>query len=73
MRDSEESRREITASQLAEKIVKQQGKAYYLGEFEKIAEHLCEQVKPGDVVITMGAGDVWKLGDELIRRLGRDS
>jgi len=36
-------------------------------------EHLVEQAKPGDVVITMGAGDIWKLADELIRRLRRDS
>jgi UDP-N-acetylmuramate--alanine ligase len=26
--------------------------------------------RPGDTVLTMGAGDVWKLGDEILKRLG---
>ena len=28
-------------------------------------EHLEELVGEGDLVLVMGAGDVWKLGDEL--------
>jgi UDP-N-acetylmuramate--alanine ligase len=27
------------------------------------------QIKRGDVVLTLGAGDVWKLGEDLLRRL----
>jgi UDP-N-acetylmuramate-alanine ligase len=26
-------------------------------------------LKPGDMVITLGAGDVWKIGDSLIQEL----
>ena len=26
-------------------------------------------LKAGDLVITMGAGNVWKVGDELLQRL----
>jgi UDP-N-acetylmuramate--alanine ligase len=26
------------------------------------------QLRPGDVVLTLGAGDVWKLGEDLLRR-----
>ena len=26
------------------------------------------ELKPGDVVLTLGAGDVWKIGDDLLRR-----
>jgi UDP-N-acetylmuramate--alanine ligase len=26
--------------------------------------------RPGDTVLTLGAGDVWRLGDEVLRRLG---
>ena len=33
---------------------------------------LATAVKPGDVVITLGAGDEWKVGDGLLERLGRD-
>jgi len=28
------------------------------------------EARPGDTVLTLGAGDVWKLGDEVLRRLG---
>jgi UDP-N-acetylmuramate--alanine ligase len=28
------------------------------------------EARPGDTVLTLGAGDVWKLGDEVLRQLG---
>ncbi len=28
---------------------------------------LSEELKPGDVLVTLGAGDVWKLGEEFLR------
>ena len=31
---------------------------------------LTEHLQEGDILITMGAGDVWKIGEELVRRLG---
>jgi UDP-N-acetylmuramate--alanine ligase len=34
---------------------------------------VAELARPGDTVITLGAGDVWKLGDELLSRLRRQS
>ena len=72
VRDSEALRREINARQLAQKIAQQGGEAHYLGEFGYIVDYLHENVERGDVVVTMGAGDVWKLTDELMDRLGRD-
>ncbi len=72
VRDSEELRREVSARQLAEKIGRQGGEARFLPEFEEILEYLCRQVKPGDLVVTMGAGNIGNLADELICRLGRD-
>jgi UDP-N-acetylmuramate--alanine ligase len=38
---------------------------------EKIAEHLLSIIKPGDLVITLGAGDIFKTGDELAEGLKR--
>jgi len=46
------------------------GDVMYLSGFKEIADHLCSIAKPGDVVITLGAGDVWKIGEELMGRLG---
>jgi len=25
--------------------------------------------QPGDIIITMGAGDIWRFGEEFIKRL----
>ncbi|MGH7262715.1 MAG: glutamate ligase domain-containing protein, partial [Candidatus Rokuibacteriota bacterium] len=36
---------------------------------ERILEYLCEITRPGDMVITLGAGDVGTLGGELVARL----
>ncbi len=41
----------------------------YIPEREKIAEYLLDNVTAGDLVITMGAGDIYKTGDELIELL----
>ena len=41
----------------------------YIPEREKIAEYLLDNVITGDLVITMGAGDIYKTGEELIELL----
>ncbi len=73
VRDSAQLKREVNAAELAELINKNGGQAEYLGDFETITEKLCRQTQPGDVVVVMGAGDIWKLADEFIRRLGTNS
>jgi len=46
----------------------------YLGsDRTRVVEHLCEIVRRGDLVITLGAGDVSQLGPELLKRLNADS
>lgn len=39
------------------------------GSFEEIAGYLAENVRSGDLVLTMGAGDVYKVGNMLIKIL----
>ena len=41
----------------------------YIPDKGDIAPALAEVVQSGDMVITLGAGDVWKVGDELARIL----
>lgn len=46
------------------------GKSVFYQEKPEEALLLLEQlVQPGDLVITMGAGDIWKIGNELLERL----
>jgi UDP-N-acetylmuramate--alanine ligase len=41
----------------------------YISEFDEIVEYVASIAKPGDVVITQGAGTVWKIGEELLKNL----
>lgn len=41
----------------------------YLPTLKDAADYLADYANPGDLVLTMGAGDVWTLGRELIKRL----
>ena len=52
----------VSAQQLANSIPN----AVYKKTFEEAAEFIRAQAKRGDIVITMGAGDVYKVGDMLL-------
>jgi UDP-N-acetylmuramate--alanine ligase len=41
----------------------------YLADKKEIVEHLLRIVFPGDLVITLGAGDIWQVSEELVNRL----
>ncbi|MDR2157118.1 MAG: UDP-N-acetylmuramate--L-alanine ligase, partial [Clostridiales Family XIII bacterium] len=46
--------------------------AYYFKDFEGIANFVLNNAERGDLIITMGAGDIYKVG-ELILQLDKDS
>jgi UDP-N-acetylmuramate--alanine ligase len=35
-----------------------------------LLSYLPEFLKPGDVLVTLGAGDIWKVGQELVSGKG---
>jgi len=70
VRDSEKERNSISSRNLVERVRAAGGDAVYLPGHEQIVEYVVANAKSGDVVLTMGAGDVWKISDELVRRLG---
>ena len=65
----------VTAEDLAEGIrAHGHRNVTYLGsDRERILQHLCEVTRNGDLVLTLGAGDVSQLGPELLKRLEADS
>jgi len=73
VRDSQQSRRQVNSEVLVERIRARGGEAVFIEGFEGICDYLLENVGPGELVVTMGAGDVWKVADEYIRRLREDS
>jgi UDP-N-acetylmuramate--alanine ligase len=42
---------------------------HFVAQVEHVAEHLKDILKAGDIVLTLGAGDVWKAGDSLMQAL----
>ena len=56
----------ITAEMLAEVIQKTSSNARYVPQ-KNLLSTLKETIKPGDVVITMGAGDIYKLHEQFSR------
>jgi len=73
VRDAEESRKEINSGVLVDRIRESGSEAIYINDFAGICEHLKAHVLPGDLVVTMGAGTIWKVADEYIQWLGKDS
>lgn len=61
VRDSEEERQKVTADDLVARLREKGVKAMHLSPFETIIDHLHTIVRPGDVVVTMGAGPVWQV------------
>jgi UDP-N-acetylmuramate--alanine ligase len=70
-RDSEDDRKAITSTILVEHINAKSSNAQYIGTFSDVVKYLEAYVRPGDLVVSMGAGPVWEVTDELVRRLRR--
>ncbi|HEY9061847.1 MAG TPA: UDP-N-acetylmuramate--L-alanine ligase [Pseudobacteroides sp.] len=58
---------EINSLILSEKINEVSPKAKYIKHFEDIANYLHEKASPGDLIITMGAGDIYKVGEIFLK------
>lgn len=60
----------VHSKKLVDMIIKNSNSntSYYPTKEEVLAV-LTDQVKPGDLVITMGAGDIWKVADALAKTL----
>lgn len=61
---------EVNSSMLADKIRSNGNQVLYIKSFEDIADYLDKNAKAGDLIITMGAGDVYKVG-ELFLEAGK--
>ncbi|HMC82991.1 MAG TPA: UDP-N-acetylmuramate--L-alanine ligase [Candidatus Polarisedimenticolia bacterium] len=45
----------------------------FVPDLKDVPDILFSSVRPGDMVITLGAGSVWKAGEEFLRRMGAAS
>ena len=58
----------VSSADIAVGLEKMGKKVIYLETFEEIEEYLVHNVVHGDLLITMGAGDVVKIGEDLLHR-----
>ncbi len=57
---------EVNSSMLADRISETGKKILYIKELDRIAEFLDKNAEPGDLIITMGAGDIYKVGEMFL-------
>ena len=60
----------VTGKWLADGIKKHRS-MYYCPDFEAIMNKINKILQPGDIVLTLGAGNIWQIGKELLERLNR--
>ncbi|MCC6346384.1 MAG: UDP-N-acetylmuramate--L-alanine ligase [Nitrospirales bacterium] len=60
----------VHSERLARRIREETGReVHHVPGREEVKERVLSQLRSGDVVITLGAGDVYKLGEEIVQRL----
>jgi len=63
----------VTAEALA-RSVRQHGQkdVTHISDREELVGHLLEILKPGDILLTLGAGNIWQTGELLLQKLGKE-
>ncbi|MBE0426289.1 MAG: UDP-N-acetylmuramate--L-alanine ligase [Nitrospirae bacterium] len=60
----------VNSAILVERIKKEgHNRVIYVKDREEAIKNIISSVKAGDIFLTLGAGDVWKAGEEIIGRL----
>jgi UDP-N-acetylmuramate--alanine ligase len=65
VRDSESERQRVTAADLVERIRANGQRAVHLPSFGQIVQYLKENARQDDLIVTMGAGNIWEIGRDL--------
>jgi UDP-N-acetylmuramate--alanine ligase len=73
VRDSQSAKKEINAQILVERLRANGTQALFIESFGAICDYLKRNVGPGELVVTMGAGDIWKVSDDYLQWLGGNS
>lgn len=57
----------VSSKMLADAIREKGVNSYYFSSFDEIYDFLCKTLKKDDLFFTIGAGDVYKIGEKLIK------
>ncbi len=64
-RETKEAREAVNSEKLAEVLLSRGKDVCHLADFTQARLHLAQSVRPGDVVLMMGAGDIYNLTGQL--------
>ncbi len=67
VRDSEAEKQAVTAGDLVDRLREKGVQAMHLYPFDAIVEQLLTIARDGDLVVVMGAGDVWQVAEQFIK------
>jgi UDP-N-acetylmuramate--alanine ligase len=67
-RDSDADKRSVSSADLVARINQNGQHALYLPQFPHILEWLRREARPGDLIITLGAGNICEVGCQLLGR-----
>lgn len=71
VRDSEIEKAKVSSADLVDRLRSRNVRAMHLHPFEAIVEQLENIARPGDLLVVMGAGPVWKVGKGFLEAGGR--
>ncbi|MBQ4132111.1 MAG: UDP-N-acetylmuramate--L-alanine ligase, partial [Desulfovibrionaceae bacterium] len=57
----------VSAAMLAERVARSGKSARYAGGFDEIRRYLEAHCRPGDLLLTVGAGDVYQIGEAFLQ------
>ena len=57
---------DIHSKTLVEAVKANHDQAIYIGEQDDILDYVKEKSRPGDVILTMGAGDIFRVGERFL-------
>lgn len=66
-RDSIEDKKAVSSSDIVIKMKRMGKDAEFIPNLSDAADTLCGSLESGDVLIIMGAGDVWKAADDIVK------
>lgn len=57
---------DIHSKTLVDAVKANHDQALYIGEQDDILDYIMEKSRPGDVILTMGAGDIYRVGERFL-------
>lgn len=63
----ERDEHKVHSRDLVNKIIEKGGNAEYISSFDEITSHILNQANEGDLIITMGAGNIYQVSEKILQ------